>query len=199
MKSNIEARRAPGQERSRATLQSIMDAAARLIGEHGLDAISMTQIAELAGMSKASLYRYFPNKQALLLALAQQSFKTHREEMQDALGSGRNPEEMLRGGIDHYCQQHVDNPFLLHLRAAIHADPVLSDLDLKDSRENAALLSEFLSHHYPGLDQQLVQTRALLIVELLDSLARLIGRVSAKEQTKLIDEFVNLFLSDLPG
>lgn len=197
MKPTIEARRAPGQDRSRATLQSIMDASASLIAAHGLDAVSMTQIANLAGMSKASLYRYFPNKQALLLAHAERSFKSHREEMQAVMQHGKDPEQMLRDGIDHYCKKHTSNPFLLNLRAAIHADPILSELDLKDSRENAALLSEFLNQHFPQLDQSVIETRSLLTMELIDSLARLVARVPAKEQDKLIDEYVRLFFSDL--
>lgn len=190
-------RKSPGQLRSKATLLSIMDASAKLIAECGLDAISMTQIADLAGMSKASLYRYFPNKQALLIAHAEQSFKQHREEMQAVMQQGKDPQAMLRDGIEHYCKQHANNRFLLNLRAAIHADPVLSTLDLQDSRENAALLAEFMNQHFPGLDKQLVKTRSLLTMELIDSLARLIARVPAKEQDSLIDEFVHLFFSDL--
>lgn len=197
MNAKIEARREPGQDRSRATLQSIMDASASLITEFGLDAVSMTQIATVAGMSKASLYRYFPNKQALLLAHAQRSFKIHREEMQAVMQQGTKPEQMLRDGIDHYCKQHTNNPFLLNLRAAIHADPVLSELDLKDSRENAALLAAFMHQHFPELDSIVIETRSLLTMELIDSLARLVARVSKKEQTRLIDEFVRLFFTDL--
>ena len=197
MNANIETRREPGQERSRATLQSIMNASASLITEYGLDAVSMTQIANVAGMSKASLYRYFPNKQALLLAHAERSFKVHREEMQAVMQHGTEPGQMLRDGIDHYCKQHTDKPFLLSLRAAIHADPVLSELDLKDSRENAALLAAFLREHYPELDSVVIETRSLLTMELMDSLARLVARVSKKEQSLLIDEFVRLFFADL--
>jgi len=189
--------REPGQERSRATLQSIMDASAKLITENGLDATSMTQIAKLAGMSKASLYRYFPNKQALLLAHAEQSFKAHREKMQAVMQQAKDPEQMLRDGIDHYCMQHVDNPFLLNLRAAIHADPLLSELDLEDSRLNAGLLAMFLNEHFPQLDQSTVNTRALLSMELIDSLARLVARVSSKERIALIDEYIRLFFADL--
>ena len=110
---------------------------------------------------------------------------------------GAEPEQMLRNGIDHYCKQHTDKPFLLYLRAAIHADPVLSELDLNDSRENAALLAAFLRDHYPKLDSAVIETRSLLTMELMDSLARLVARVSKQEQTRLIDEFVRLFFADL--
>jgi AcrR family transcriptional regulator len=197
MKTNTKARKEPGQDRSRATLQSIMNASAELIAANGLDATSMTQIANLAGLSKASLYRYFPNKQALLLALAERSFKTHREEMQAIMQVDKKPEQILRDGIGHYCDKHSNNPFFLNLRAAIHADPVLSELDLKDSRENALLLSTFLTQHFPQIDPTIIKTRSLLIMELIDSLARLVARVPVTEQNNLIDEFVGLFFADL--
>ena len=197
MEVSIESRKEPGQDRSRATLQSIMQASAKLIASNGLDATSMTQIANVAGLSKASLYRYFPNKQALLLAHAKGSFKTHREEMQAVMQLGDNPEQMLRDGIAHYCDEHCNNPFLLNLRAAIHADPVLSELDLKDSRENAALLAEFLRQHFPQIDIAVIDTRSLLAMELIDSLARLVARVPVTEKNKLISEFVRLFFADL--
>ncbi|MEM7360330.1 MAG: TetR/AcrR family transcriptional regulator [Pseudomonadota bacterium] len=197
MNENLQTRIEPGQDRSRATMQSIMDASASLIADFGFDAVSMTQIAKQAGMSKAALYRYFPNKQSLLMAHAERSFKVHREEMQSVMQNSIEPEEMLRAGINHYCLQHANNPFLLNLRAAIHADPVLSELDLKDSRENAALLGEFLSEHFPSLDPVTIETRSLLTMELIDSLARLIARVSPPEQKRMVDEFVHLFFSDI--
>ena len=103
---------------------------------------------------------------------------------------GDNPEQMLRDGIAHYCDEHCNNPFLLNLRAAIHADPVLSELDLKDSRENAALLAEFLRQHFPQIDIAVIDTRSLLAMELIDSLARLVARVPLTEKNKLISEFV---------
>jgi hypothetical protein len=86
---------------------------------------------------------------------------------------------------------------LLNLRAAIHADPVLSELDLKDSRENAALLAEFLRQHFPQIDIAVIDTRSLLAMELIDSLARLVARVPVTEKNKLISEFVRLFFADL--
>lgn len=63
-------RRSPVQARSRATVVHILGAAAAEIDERGYDATTTTGIAERAGISVGSLYQYFPNKQALLVALA---------------------------------------------------------------------------------------------------------------------------------
>jgi AcrR family transcriptional regulator len=64
-------RRLPQQERSRRRVEAMIDAAERLIGEHGYDAVTTTQVAEAAGVTVASLYQFFPDKKALAQVLAQ--------------------------------------------------------------------------------------------------------------------------------
>jgi len=58
-------RRIPKQERSRKRVEAMVDAAERLIGEHGYDALTTTQIAEAAGVTVATLYQFFPDKRAV--------------------------------------------------------------------------------------------------------------------------------------
>ena len=65
-KSPTRPRKAARQDRSQATVDAILEAAARLFAEGGLDAINTNQIAERAGVSIGSLYQYFPGKQAIL-------------------------------------------------------------------------------------------------------------------------------------
>ena len=48
----------------------MIDAAERLIGEHGYDAVTTTQVAEAAGVTVATLYQFFPDKRALAQVLA---------------------------------------------------------------------------------------------------------------------------------
>ena len=63
-------RRVPAQERSRRRVERILDAAARLVVEHGVDALTTRDIAEAAEVPVASLYQYFADKDDILLALA---------------------------------------------------------------------------------------------------------------------------------
>ena len=48
------------------TVDAILEAAARLFAEGGLDDVNTNRIAELAGVSIGSLYQYFPSKEAIL-------------------------------------------------------------------------------------------------------------------------------------
>ena len=62
-------RKQPRQRRSKATVEAILEATARVLVEEGLDRASTNRIAEIAGVSIGSLYQYFPSKDALVMAL----------------------------------------------------------------------------------------------------------------------------------
>jgi len=66
------ARRVPRRERGERRVAELLDAAAVIIGEVGYDAATMTAIAERAGASIGAVYQYFPNKEAVGLALRTQ-------------------------------------------------------------------------------------------------------------------------------
>ncbi|KZX60349.1 hypothetical protein A3709_12220 [Halioglobus sp. HI00S01] len=59
----------PRQERAKRTYEAIINAAAELLVEVGVERISTNLIAERAGITVPALYRYFPNKYAVLYAL----------------------------------------------------------------------------------------------------------------------------------
>ena len=68
--SRVAPRRTPRQVRSAETLDRILDAAAQVFSRRGYAAGTTNHIAAEASMSIGSLYQYFPNKDAILLALA---------------------------------------------------------------------------------------------------------------------------------
>ena len=59
----------PRQERAKRTYEAILTAAAELLVEVGVERISTNLVAERAGITVPALYRYFPNKYAVLHAL----------------------------------------------------------------------------------------------------------------------------------
>ncbi len=73
------ARKKPAQERSKATVDAILDATARVLRKEGYDRASTNRIAEAAGVSIGSLYQYFPSKEALTAALIDR----HRAEVME--------------------------------------------------------------------------------------------------------------------
>jgi AcrR family transcriptional regulator len=68
-KNTLKARKAPGQARSQETVGVILEASARILESDGLRGFNTNAIAAKAGVSIGSLYQYFPNKDAIVLAL----------------------------------------------------------------------------------------------------------------------------------
>jgi AcrR family transcriptional regulator len=62
-------RKRPRQARSRATVDSVLEATARVLVKRGFDGLTTNLVADEAGVSIGSLYQYFPNKAALVGAL----------------------------------------------------------------------------------------------------------------------------------
>lgn len=73
MRSSIPAalkpRKVPVQRRSAATVVAIFEATIQVLLQHGFDRLTTTRVAERAGVSVGTLYQYFPNREALLLAV----------------------------------------------------------------------------------------------------------------------------------
>jgi len=65
-----EARRAPGRPRDEQASEEILDAAVALLTEQGFAGVTVDAVARRAGVSKATIYRRWPTKEALLLAAA---------------------------------------------------------------------------------------------------------------------------------
>jgi AcrR family transcriptional regulator len=70
-------RKAPRQARSRATVDTILAAAARVLVKDGFERTTTNRVAEAAGVSIGSLYQYFPSKESLVAALV----TAHVDEM----------------------------------------------------------------------------------------------------------------------
>lgn len=62
--------RKPLQERSRERVDRVLDMAEKLLAETGPEALSIPEVARASGVPRASIYQFFPNKYALLLAIS---------------------------------------------------------------------------------------------------------------------------------
>ncbi len=82
-------RKVPRQARARATVDAILDAAARLLVEQGYADTTTNSVAEIAGVSIGSLYQYFPNKDALIVALHRRHAQQMHAVMTAALEGSR--------------------------------------------------------------------------------------------------------------
>jgi AcrR family transcriptional regulator len=91
-KRRIKARKQPLQQRSRETVAVILEAAARVLEARGLEGYNTNAVAERGGISVGSVYQYFPNKDALTLALIARFEEELLEKVRDAFAAaeGKN-------------------------------------------------------------------------------------------------------------
>lgn len=78
-------RKHASQDRSRATVEALIEATARLLVKDGFDKASTNRIAEKAGVSVGSLYQYFPGKEALVAAVLERHSRELMEVVRRAL------------------------------------------------------------------------------------------------------------------
>ena len=113
----VAPRKKPVQSRSKATVDAVLSASARILEEHGMAGFNTNAVAVRAGVSIGSLYQYFPSKDAILLALMEQSMSQFHEELSDAIDDApgvslaRDLQFMLQTGL----MSHRRRPNLMRL------------------------------------------------------------------------------------
>lgn len=115
-RKQLSPRKKPTQTRSRATVDAILAGAAQVLSANGYAAATTDRIAERAGVSIGSLYQYFPNKDAVLVALAEQhidaGFALVRGLVAEALRERLGIDALLRRFIDAMVALHENEPDL---------------------------------------------------------------------------------------
>lgn len=101
-------RKRPRQRRALATWEAVLDAAAQLLEAAGYQATTTNAIAARAGVSIGSLYQYFPNKDSILLALAERHLDRVAAALETAFIDldGRRPD--LAGTVTTLVRAAVD-------------------------------------------------------------------------------------------
>jgi AcrR family transcriptional regulator len=67
----------------RAVRDATLDTTAALVAEHGLRGVTMSEIAEKTGIGRATLYKYFPDVEAIMLAWHERQIDAHLSQLHD--------------------------------------------------------------------------------------------------------------------
>lgn len=82
---------------------AILDTTSSLITKHGLTPVTMSQIADEAGIGRATLYKYFPDIQAVLVAWHERQVATHLEELAAIRDRAGDPVERLEAVLEAFA------------------------------------------------------------------------------------------------
>lgn len=114
--TRLRPRKQPRQERARATVEAILEAAAQVFERHGYAAGTTNRIAKRAGISIGSLYQYFPGKDAILLAIVERHVADATRALTPLLAGLLAEPPPLREGVrrvvEAMAELHRDRPRL---------------------------------------------------------------------------------------
>lgn len=165
------ARRSPNQHRSRETVAVILQAAAETLRAHGPGGFNTNRIAERAGVSIGTLYGYFANKQAILIALARELLQADRDHVRRALDhtGGQDP---LGAVLAALFERHATDPAY---RRTVLSTYLGAGLGADDSQQIHALITELARHpNSPTAGHPIDATQLFVLAQAVLGVARAI-------------------------
>jgi AcrR family transcriptional regulator len=87
----------------RAVREAILETTWALVAEHGLRSVTMSQIAEETGIGRATLYKYFPDVEAILLAWHERQITGHLEHLAGLRDQAGGAAERLEAVLEAYA------------------------------------------------------------------------------------------------
>jgi AcrR family transcriptional regulator len=122
----------------RAVREATLDTTAALVAEHGLTSVTMSQIAEETGIGRATLYKYFSDVDAILIAWHERQITSHLDYLAEVRDHAGDAGERLKAVLEAYAlmtHEHHDTELaaLLHrgehvARAQQHLTDFIRDL-----------------------------------------------------------------------
>jgi len=169
----LATKKQPAQQRATETYERILEVTAQTLADVGIERLSTNLVCERAGLTPPALYRYFPNKYALLSELGQRLMQRQNERVDHWITL-----EVFSGGLD-TLERAVEALILdtyevtlqtvggVWIMRALRAVPALQQVRLAShaavTREQAALLAQAL----PGVNAAELRLVSRIVVELI--------------------------------
>jgi AcrR family transcriptional regulator len=124
--STVDNNHRRGRPRSEKARHAILDAAAALLLEAGLDAVSMDAVAARAGVSKATIYRWWPTKETLALDAIQHEWEAVRPQSRQTDSLRGDLLSLMRPWV-RLIGEHPYGRVIAALLAKAQADPAFAE------------------------------------------------------------------------
>jgi AcrR family transcriptional regulator len=188
-------RRLPTQARSRARVQRLLDAADEIIGSQGFDALTIPLLAARASVPVGSVYQFFPDKTALIEAVAERYLLLFADEMQHIIDEAvqLDWDAAVDVVVEHFATMYRRYPTYCELWLHGHLTDELRQRDKRSNDEQASMLAAALARRpewgapSPNLDRD-----ARIAVEAADALLRYAFRLDPNGDQATIDQVKRL-------
>ncbi|GAA1691668.1 putative HTH-type transcriptional regulator [Mycolicibacterium murale] len=175
-----------GTRRNEVAADRILDAAGDLFAERSPGSVGMHEIAAAAGCSRATLYRYFENRDALHTAYVHREAHHLYARMTECIAEVADPRERLIAGFLTSLELVRQSPALSSWFAA-SASPI--GVEIAESSEVIQAMGSAFIVSLGADDPAAVQRKARWLVRVLTSLLLLPGRDAADERA-MVEEFL---------
>ncbi|MFC5729204.1 MULTISPECIES: TetR/AcrR family transcriptional regulator [Nocardioides] len=155
-------RRMPSQARSRERVERILDAASQIVLADGIDGLTTRSIAETAGLPVASLYQYFSDKEAVLLAICERDMAEMDEQVASDLAARADLtiETMVETAMRAFVKVYHRRPAFMQVWVRGRTNAAIYDYGRRHNRRIAENLLAF------GLDAGLIDGDRFTAAEL---------------------------------
>jgi AcrR family transcriptional regulator len=163
----------PLQERSKQTYEAILAAAAALLEEVGIDSLSTNMICARAKLTPPALYRYFPNKYALLRELGIRLMEVQDQAVFDWINAGglvaQNAADAFQKSYDIQIQLNAitrAQPAALWIARAMRAVPMLRQIRVQSRERVADAFFGALRPQFQNVSDSVLRTAIRMNLEL---------------------------------
>ena len=193
--------RVPTQLRGAKRVEEILDAAADLVTEVGVEGITVQLLADRAQTSKGSLYHFFPDVPAVLRALAERHLLAiraivdaivHDESISWRTVPAQQVVTRLLAPLD-YLGENCD------LLAIVRAPGILES-SVRTIKPMRSFVEHVLGARYPQMDAEHLTARAAMIVAVIDGVVTTANRgcsVGAEAMRRELENLLTIYVSAL--
>lgn len=152
----------PQQERSRQTLRQILNAAVELFTTLGFDNTTVNDIAQAAGISAGSIYRRFPDKEAILYTVLDSYSRTRLDEFERILKSDHwqdlDSAAIIRRYVDLILDAYrYDTPLIRLYERRCQTDPHVREIITKNHQHVSEAIAKLLLPHRKSISHKNVK------------------------------------------
>jgi len=196
-KARAAMRKEPRQARSKATVEAIVQAGARVLGDQGWAGFTTNKVAEVAGVSIGSLYQYFPDKLSLIEAVRSHHFEDVLRVIRKAMDQPKPLRQFAETLVDGMIAAHLEHP-ALH-RVMLDEVPGHSGAQVAHD----AFRSEYLSRYTAAIAPYRRMAKRQLVAEVVSSAVEGVihnaareGRLKAPEVKRELVALICAYLSE---
>ena len=183
----LETKTLPSQARSRNTFDAILRVAAEVLVDKGADAFSINAVSQRSGLSPPAFYRYFPNKYALLKAMAERLMEASDDAVLLSMSRNELPRSEaeliaeLRGVLSDLVAAMASFSASVPILRALRAKQEMRHIQLASTARVAARRFERLRAMFPAADPDRLRRGARLGLETANIISQLIVEAAHAE------------------